>query len=245
MDGHDAFLNPLRSPQTLDTFWPRRAILNALTEQLGSFHGTILDIGCGKMPYKRILLDRGNNVEKYIGMDLRQDLRNKRYAEAGLPDLEWDGNTIPLERDSVDCAMATEFFEQCPDSEKVMREALRVLKPGGIIFFTVPFLWPVHDPPLDQYRFTPFALARLLGNAGFEQIQMRALGGWDASLAQMIGLWVRRRPMSEWKRRLLSSLATPIVGYLQNRDKPQPAFADQAMFTGLSGIATKPTAKSF
>src|ERR1700689_3627723 len=127
MDGHDAFLNPLRSPQTLDTFWPRRAILNALTEQLGSFHGTILDIGCGQMPYKRILLNRGSGVEKYIGMDLRQDLRNGRYAKAGLPDLEWDGNTIPLERDSVDCAMATEFFEQCPDSEKVMREALRVL----------------------------------------------------------------------------------------------------------------------
>jgi SAM-dependent methyltransferase len=243
MAGHDDFLNPLRSPATLDIFWPRRAILNALAEHLGKFRGTVLDIGCGQMPYKRILLDSGTRVEKYIGMDLRQDLRDGRYAGAGRPDLEWDGNTIPLDGGSVDAAIATEFFEQCPDSEKVMREALRVLKPGGLIFFTVPFLWPVHDPPLDQYRFTPFALERLLGNAGFEQIQLTALGGWDASLAQMIGLWVRRRPMSAWKRGLLSWMAAPIVGYLQNRDKPQPAFADQAMFTGLAGIATKPCSK--
>jgi len=240
MGEHHDFLNPVRSAETLDTAWHRRAILDALKEQLPSFRGALLDIGCGHKPYKNVLLNGGGRVQKYIGMDLRQDLRDGRYSGNGAPELEWDGHAIPLEDGSVDCAIATEFFEQCPEPEKVLRETFRVLRSGGKFFFTVPFLWPIHDTPLDQYRFTPVALERLLRGAGFEQINLKALGGWDASLAQMLGLWVRRRPMREWKRRLLCRLANPVVGYLQRRDKVPSVFADQVMLTGISGTALKP-----
>jgi SAM-dependent methyltransferase len=240
MEEHHDFLNPVRSPETLDTAWHRRAILNALTEQLPSLRGTLLDIGCGHMPYKSLLLNGDGFVRKYIGMDLRQDLRDGRYKGNGAPDLEWDGSRIPLEDNSVDCAIATEFFEQCPKPEQVLKEAFRALRPGGLFFFTVPFLWPVHDAPLDQYRFTPSALERLLRAAGFEEIKLKALGGWDASLAQMLGLWTRRRPMREWKRGLLCRLANPVVGYLQRRDKAPAMSADQVMMTGISGTAVKP-----
>ncbi len=242
---HHEFLNPLCTSQTIDIFLSRRAILNALTEQLDSFHGIILDIGCGRMPYKPIILAPPSRVDKYIGMDLRADLCDSRYSKFGPPDLEWDGRTIPLETDSIDCAIATEVFEQCPDVENVMREALRVLRQGGLFFYTVPFLWPVHSAPLDQYRFTPFALERHLRDAGFEQIKMKALGGWDASLAQMIGLWVGRRPMRGVTRRALSILALPVVRYLIKRDAPPPLpfFEDPTiMITGISGTAVKPAA---
>ncbi len=240
MSQHHDFLHPLCSPSTLDIYLSRHKILNSLTEQLGNLHGTLLDVGCGRMPYKSILLAPPSRVEKYIGLDLRADLRGKPYQKFGAPDLEWDGSIIPLDAEAVDCAIATEVFEQCTDVETLMRETLRVLRPGGLLFFTVPFLWPLHDAPYDQYRFTPFALERHLRNAGFEHIQMKALGGWDSSLAQMIGLWVRRRKMGQWKRRMLSRLALPIVRFLIKRDSPQPVFKDQTMITGISGIAQKP-----
>jgi SAM-dependent methyltransferase len=122
-----------------------------------------------------------------------------------------------------------------------MREALRVLRPGGLLFFTVPFLWPLHEVPHDEYRYTPFALERHLRNAGFEQIKLRALGGWDASLAQMIGHWALRRPMSPRKRAILSRLALPIVRFLAGRDQPPREFGESSMITGISGTAIKPT----
>ena len=53
-------------------------------------------------------------------------------------------------------------------------------------------LWPLHDVPYDECRYTPFAIKRHLRNAGFEQFRLKPLGGWDASLAQMIGLWILR-----------------------------------------------------
>ena len=227
------FLNPLCSPETLDLFIPRRAILEALRIQLARFHGTVLDIGCGYMPYKPLVLKPPSRAEKYIGLDLKDNTYQKC-------DLQWDGRTIPLEDGSVDCALATEVLEHCPDPDTVMRQALRVLRPGGLLFLTVPFLWPLHDVPHDEYRYTPFALERHLRNAGFEQIMLSALGCWDASLALMIGLWIRRRPMSQQTRAILSRLALPVVRYLAGRDRPSLAFTESSMITGVAGTATKP-----
>ena len=192
------------------------------------------------MPYKSIILSPPSLVQKYVGLDLHDGM----YACHGPFDLEWDGRRIPLEADSIDCAIATEVFEQCSEPEIVMREIARVLKVPGMLFFTVPFLWPIHDPPNDQYRFTPFALERHLRNAGFDGIKLRAFGGWDASLAQMIGLWVRRRPMNRLSRAVLSRVAVPVVRFLAKNDCP-PAMLDQfdqTMVTGISGTAVKRTA---
>jgi len=86
-------------------------------------------------------------------------------------------------------------------------------------------------------------LKRHLRNAGFEHVEMQALGGWDKSLAQMIGLWVGRRPMNRFKRLILSMLALPVVNYLSNHDVPPRLpfdFDGTIMITGIAGTALKP-----
>ena len=202
--------------------------------QLPNFRGTVLDIGCGYKPYKSLLLTPPSQAQSYIGLDLADNIYEK-------PDLQWDGQTIPLGDGTVDSALATEVFEHCPEPEVVMRETLRVLKPGGFLFFTVPFLWPLHCVPNDEYRYTPFALQRHLKNAGFEQIQLRGLGGWDASLAQLLGLWICRRVGSLRKRAFLGFLAMPFIRYLLRRDEPPEQFTNNLMLTGISGTARRPS----
>jgi len=233
MSPQDYFLNPQWQIQSLDIVGVRQAILYALTSQLHKFEGTILDIGCGKMPYKPILLQAPSQVEEYIGLDLAENAY-------GQFDLSWDGHTIPLENCSINCAIATEVLEHCIQPERVISETFRVLKPGGVFFLTVPFLWPLHDVPYDEYRYTPYSLERLLTQEGFDAIQLKALGGWDASLSQMLGLWVRRRPMKPWKRTVLSYLFRPIVQYLHHCDQSPEKFHESLMINGLSGIAIKP-----
>jgi hypothetical protein len=114
------------------------------------------------------------------------------------------------------------------------------LKPEGIFFFTVPFLWNLHEVPHDEYRYAPFSLERHLRNSGFKEIEIKATGGWHASMAQMLGLWVRRSPMSNTKRKWLSILLKPIIYFLIKMDKTgQVTFKDGQMISGLSGVAIK------
>ena len=226
------FLAPECTSQYIDLYTYRKAILRVLSPRLAASEGTLLDIGCGDMPY-RPLVSSASRVKTYIGLDLK----GSGYSR---PDLYWNGRHIPLKTGSVDCAIAIEVLEHCTSPQLVLREAIRVLKPGGAFFCTTPFLWPLHSVPHDEFRYTPFSISRLLGRVGFEQINVNALGGWDASLAQMIGLWVRRRPMAERKRSVLSSLAVPVVRYLLSHDRADTPFTESSMVTGLFASAVKP-----
>jgi SAM-dependent methyltransferase len=147
---------------------------------------------------------------------------------------------MPVRDSSIDAALATELLEHVPHPAPLLAEVLRVLRPGGRLFLTVPYLWPLHDVPDDQFRYTPFALERVLRDAGFGDVELRATGGWDASLAQLLGLWARRRPMSRRLRTPVTWLATPLVRALARVDKAPSRFTESTMLTGLSGWASKP-----
>jgi SAM-dependent methyltransferase len=227
-------------PSYFDLYIVRKNILNSIMESLHTFNGDILDVGCGIMPYKEIILKNNKNITSYKGLDFESPVNNQ-YSLV-KPDIFWDGEIIPLENNSINTIIATEVFEHCPEPEKVMKEMFRVLKKGGLIFFTVPFFWYLHLVPFDEYRYTPFSLKRHLANAGFINIELNELGGWDASLAQMITMWYSRRPLSSNKKRILYKLLKPVVKMLIKKDKLLPGknqFKEGDMITGISGFAHK------
>ncbi|MBP2673621.1 MAG: glycosyl transferase group 1, partial [Deltaproteobacteria bacterium] len=237
----DLFINTPLTPETMDLYHTRRSIKKAIEENMQVFKGILLDLGCGEMPYRQFIASNGK-IEKYIGMDIE----NPEYQRNGKPDLFWDGKRIPLGDGSVDCVLATEFFEHIPHPERTLAEVRRVLKPEGALLFTVPFLWPLHTMPNDEFRYTPFAMERLLIDSGFDKIDIKAHGGWDASLAQMIGLWVNRRPMSDTDRNGFSRTLFPFYrDLLEFESQGGPPTREEMsrnsmMITGLTGVARKP-----
>ncbi|WP_027136913.1 class I SAM-dependent methyltransferase [Gaetbulibacter saemankumensis] len=226
---------PFRT-DTLDRYLIRTSIFSALKINLPSFKGKLLDVGCGKMPYRDYVLEH-SDVEDYIGLDIETALD---YDKKIKPDYTWNGIIMPFGDNSFDCAIATEVLEHCPEPEVTLKELYRVLKPKGILFFTVPFLWNLHEVPHDEYRFTPFALQRHLLMAGFKEVNLKATGGWHASMAQMLGLWVRRSPMTKMKRKYLSIVLKPIIKFLIRKDKINKVrFVEGEMITGLYGTVKK------
>ena len=104
------------------------------------------------MPYKDYLLAR-TDIKKYTVLYIENALV---YESQITPDVYWDGVKMPFEDSTFDSCMATEVLEHCPNTEILLKEVSRVLKPEGTLFFTVPFLWNLHEVPNDEYRYTPF-----------------------------------------------------------------------------------------
>jgi SAM-dependent methyltransferase len=228
------FLNVPLQRKSMHLYYVRNAILRKLKEAIPLFTGKLLDVGCGHMPYKSTLLASDTNISEYVGMDLAD---NRSYENR--PDLSWDGAVIPLPNGSVDCAMATEVLEHCPYPEQTLTEIHRVLKPGGILFITVPFIWMLHEVPYDEYRYTPFALQRLVESSKFKIIELSALGGWNASLAQFVANWLYYSDGNRQLRRIGKLLFFPIFKLLINRDRVPTEFETGQMINGLACLAKK------
>lgn len=224
------------STSTLDSYLAKQSIERHVSVASRSMlQGVLLDVGCGNSPYRSMLIEPAGSVKRYIGLDLA----STQYSTGGI-DVFWDGHRIPLRDQSVDCALATEVFEHCPAVDEVMVEIQRVLKPGGVLVFTVPFLWPLHDVPWDECRYTPFSLQRRLLAAGFSECTITASGGWDASLAQMLGLWARRRLRRNFMRTAVSWAILPVYWMLLKAERGPCGFGESQMITGLCGHARKP-----
>lgn len=233
---YDNFINSEFSTDNIDLYVVRTSIKKALDNALPNLNGILLDIGCGKMPYKEYILNN-SHVNKYVGLDIESALT---YDVGVKPDYTWNGITMPFENESFDSAFGTEVLEHCPDTELILKEVFRVLKPGGVFFFTVPFLWNLHEVPHDEYRYTPYSLERHFRNSGFTQIEIKATGGWHASMAQMLGLWVKRSPMNGRKRKWATKIVKPLMKKLIKMEgNTNVKFQEGQMITGLYGIVRK------
>jgi SAM-dependent methyltransferase len=229
-----SFINPILSKDNLESYIIRREIFKAVSDVYPQFQGKVLDSGCGSMPYRELILSN-SKITSYTGLDIETGLN---YEEI-KPDVLWDGKTMPFDDARFDVVLSTEVLEHVPYPEKYLAEVKRVLMPGGTFFFTVPFLMSLHEVPHDYYRYTPFALEMIFKKAGFKIVSIKPMGGYNAALAQMIGLWVN---MYLWgkKKKIMRVLAKPIIGFLYKNDKPPVNFKKSTMIVGLTGTVIKP-----
>lgn len=119
-----------------DTWWWRGRKL--IIESLCSIRGTVLDIGCGNMPWNGA-----------IAVD------NHYIVHSAFNGVRADAIALPFGYDSADVLLALDLIEHIKADVAALFEFWRVLKPGGILVLTAPahkWLWSLHDEQLGHYR---------------------------------------------------------------------------------------------
>ncbi|WBH16644.1 class I SAM-dependent methyltransferase [Sphingomonas radiodurans] len=69
-----------------------------------------------------------------------------------------DAHAIPLQDASVDAVWIQGILELVVDPRRVVGEAVRILKPGGLMFTDTAFMWPVCEQAYDFNRWSPSGL---------------------------------------------------------------------------------------
>lgn len=155
----------------------RKSILKHINAYKHQLNGKMLDFGCGSKPYRSLF-----HVEEYIGLD---------YENEGHPhlnediDVFYDGEHIPFPANSFDAVLATEVFEHVFNLDKTLTEINRVMKQGGKLLISCPFVWPEHETPYDFARYSSFGMKALLERNGFEVLSLDKTTGFAEALCQI------------------------------------------------------------
>ena len=161
-------------------FITRKQLFLACQEfsKIVSTEDTLLDVGCGTKPYRKLF-----RCKKYVGIDVKGGgLRDKTK----VVDKYFDGGRIPYKSNSFEVVIATEVLEHALFPEKLFKEMTRVLKPKGKLFVSMPFVWPEHGVPYDFQRFTSFKHKLLLEKNNLQVISIKKTTGVFGTCGQLI-----------------------------------------------------------
>ncbi|REJ66667.1 MAG: methyltransferase domain-containing protein [Planctomycetota bacterium] len=98
---------------------------------------TVLDLGSGAGLDSVLAAREVGLAGKVVGVDMTEAMVDKARRNAksvGLDNVEFVHSgidAIPMEDESIDVVISNGVLNLCPDKPKVLREAFRVLRPGG------------------------------------------------------------------------------------------------------------------
>ncbi len=201
--------------------------LGALLGCLGALEGRrILDLGCGKGRFARHLTAAGAEV---VGLDLSAAML---AGAEGLDRVRGSARRLPFADAAFDAVVTVEVFEHLAAIEQVLREARRVLRPGGVLAIVdknagalngqrpwLPnlalkwldekrgrWMYPSGGPVRERW-FWPERLARHLRHA-FVDVQVEFLLSPEESRRRLFRMVPRTRLLTLWSARVPAGSST-------------------------------------
>ncbi|HLY33902.1 MAG TPA: methyltransferase domain-containing protein, partial [Jatrophihabitantaceae bacterium] len=155
---------PYPNSDTTLSLLPGAVVGRWLASRANDISGTMLDLGAGNQPFRPWY---STLAKRTIAVDA-----------APLPGLDAVSFAAPLPfRDaSFDSILCTSVLEHVDNAEYAVSEIARVLKPGGRLLVTVPFLYPEHEAPYDFWRTTHHGLRSVLERHGLVVEDIAAQG---------------------------------------------------------------------
>jgi SAM-dependent methyltransferase len=138
----------------------------------------VVDLGAGDGPYRELFghvayttVDWGNSPhEDAVAVDVQASLTDP----------------LPFADGAFDAAMLTQVLEHVPEPSAVVGEVHRILRPGGRLLVTVPYIWEEHERPYDFWRYSTAGLRFVLESAGFTDVAIEPRSDCFSTLAQLM-----------------------------------------------------------
>jgi SAM-dependent methyltransferase len=206
----------------------------------------MLDYGCGSSPYRSFW-----PKSEYIRADY--------LITPGLNHVLEETGTVPEPDASFDLVLSTQVMEHLRDPEIHLREAARLLKPGGRLICTTHGTFHDHGCPWDFQRWTLDGLCRDVEKAGLKIERSAKLTAGARGLMTMLqchgdnfrpsggavsnllcgvfrqGLRRFREPLNRWAGRVFPSSAI-----LDRSENPDDPYNHQSFYVGVMVVASKP-----
>lgn len=188
------FLNPF--------FVVRRGLYLRIRRMAALANGRVMDFGAGSSPYRHLF-----NCAEYIAVDVET---SGHPTGRKVATVYYDGRTLPFAPDHFDFVLAAEVLEHVFNIDEILAELNRVLRPGGRLLLTVPFVWGEHEQPHDFARYTTFGLRALMERHGFDVEDHAKTTGYLPTVCQMLVAYFSERKLLR-RFKLLKLIATPIL----------------------------------
>jgi SAM-dependent methyltransferase len=193
-------------------------------DQLVTSGSHVGDLGCGEGPMRARIEARGG---VYTGIDINQNAQGSVQLIADITD-------VPLPDSLFDVILCTEVLEHVSDTHRAFGELARLVRSGGHIILTAPFVYPLHEEPFDFVRLTPYQVRALARLNGLQVVSLLIMGNELEALATIWdNMWIRMgRPSHPLLRiirllsRILMNVLVLIAGVALRNQLPQKGFTN-------------------
>jgi len=158
----------------------------------------ILDVGGRIQPYRALLPQESS----YFAVDLRPTPLVNCIAAA---------QQLPFPNDLFDLVLCTQMLEYAPEPACVISEIHRILKRGGVLFLSVPSVFP-RDADEDRWRFLPAAIRELLSDFATAEVtpEGSSIVGFLRAISVCCHLFAKYAAV----RRAMSYTLIPVINIL-------------------------------
>lgn len=205
MAAQDSLARRLMRPLRNSILHPQWLVLRRDAEQRAwvaqHARGLVLDIGSADGRAREWLRDC-----EYISLDYPATA-TQMYGTR--PDVFADGGALPIVDASIDTVLLLEVLEHVRDAQAVLSNIARVLKPGGLLLLSVPFLYPLHDAPHDYRRYTAPGLEAAIRQCGLVPSTARPRNGGLEAAALLAAIACAEAVLDAWRSRSWRMLIAP------------------------------------